>query len=425
MKKIKFCSSEKLPFYSMCLVAFTLPLSMKINTIAIIFAVLINLVQIFRERKFNVFIPRKTHMLFVGYYFLIIASLIYTQNLGEGIKKLEYNSSFLIMPIVFYKLRDLNKDQLRQILKVFVLSMILTSIFLLITAFIRYVPEKNLDVFFYKSLTSPLEFHPVYYSIYITFSIIILMFGLNYVNVKRYIIIIVFLMSILILLSSKSIITACIVFLGVFLFRQKKAGRMLLFGIILSIFLLIFNHGYLKDRFEEISEIENLSILKENSMTDFGKVNGLTLRLMIIKFSVMESLDDPFSFIFGQGYGDKQFFLDTVYEKHNMARTTNGNKIGYYGYNAHNQYIETFVSAGIIGLIYLFFLILSLIKITKTSKIAFCFYCLFIWSFFFESVITVNKGIVLFVFWSVIFINNEIDEDWYNFDLANGMILKN
>tara|TARA_R110001592_G_scaffold14826_1_gene65743 strand:- start:3512 stop:4723 length:1212 start_codon:yes stop_codon:yes gene_type:complete len=394
-------------------VAITLPLSMKINTLSIILSLLIVLIDIIKEKNARLMIPGKYELLFIGYYLMILFTIIYTENIGEALKKLEYNSSFIVLPVFYYRIRQLKLKEYEIIQKLYVVSLLLTSIALVVIASFKYLNGDNSNVFFYHSLTSPLGFHAIFFSMYVVLGLILVAFNNEKTRIKGKAYIIIFFCFILILLSSKSIIIFTFLYFSVWLFLSKgiKRKKVILLMIISCFLLLTLGNGFFKDRFIQIFNIEALNILKEDSMTEFDQVNGLTLRLMFSKYAIIETIKNPFDILFGQGFGDKQLFLDSVYEKHNMAITIDGKKIGYYGYNLHNQYIETFVCAGLLGITYLVFLLIVLTKKFSSNKMAFSFGLLIVWSFLFESVIMVNKGIVFFVFWSLIFINIDLNED--------------
>ncbi|WP_338358638.1 O-antigen ligase family protein [Yeosuana marina] len=410
MSKLPKISLSKISFYSICLVAITMPLTFEINSIAIILAAIVNFLYVTKKQNLKLLLPNKKDMLFIVYYLIIVISLLYTENIGMGLKNLEYNLSFIIIPVFFYRLKTLNKSEYKILIKSFILSLVLVSVFFLIIACIKYVNKGDSSVFFYHSLGSPFEFNAIYFSLYICLALIFILFEIRRENFKKLIPIFIFLILMLLLLSSKSIIIFIFILFGyIFIIRRKvDLRRMFYLAIIFSsLIVLILGSGFLKERFKKITNFDNLIILKEDSMTDFSKVNGLTLRLMFVKYSVLESLNNPLTFLIGQGFGDKQIFLDSVYERHNMAKIIHGRKVGYYGYNTHNQYIDMFISIGFFGLCYLIFMFLKLINFVKMDNIAISFYMLLLWAFLFESILSVNKGIVFFVFWSIFFINNK------------------
>jgi len=407
MIKLHETSLNKLSFYGICLVPITMFFSMKINSIAIILAISLGILDLFVNKNFKLLIPNRKDLLFIIYYLILIISLFFSSNFENGLKVLEYNLSFLVMPVFFYRMKKVSKGEYNLLIKLFIFGAVAVSFIFLIIASFKYTANEDISVFFYHSLSSPFDLHAVYFSIYICWALIILMQKLNKKNFRKLSSIIVFLVFILFLLSSKSIIVFAFFASIVVIYRKTQINRKVFLGTtfcLLIVFLLFSNP--VKDRFNKITNFDSLTVLKDDSMTDFNKVNGLTLRLMFVKYAVLESITNPLNFIFGQGTGDKHTFLDTVYEKHNMAKTINGKKVGYYGYNAHNQYVDTLVSIGIIGLLYLLGMIFKLINLNRTNYYALSFYILLSWAFLFESILAVNKGIVFFVFWSIFFINN-------------------
>lgn len=158
-------------------------------------------------------------------------------------------------------------------------------------------------------------------------------------------------------------------------------------------------------RFQEVLNYESLKELKYDRMTDFERVNGLTLRLMFSKFAIVDFFQDYRNIPFGVGLGDRKAFLNTAYENHNMARTIKDEKLGYYNYNTHNQYVEFLLGIGVIGLFYFLWMMRHNFKHSKKDWVLNWFYILMLWTFLFEAVLNRNKGIVLFVFWSIVFMS--------------------
>jgi O-antigen ligase len=124
----------------------------------------------------------------------------------------------------------------------------------------------------------------------------------------------------------------------------------ILIGGLVILVSLAFLGSSLRNRLMEVASTDNLEILKESSANDFNKVNGLTLRLMFWKWGLGDAPLD--SYLLGQGTGDVQDYLNRTYERHNLAITISAQeRYGYYGYNTHNQYVETFLKSGVLGLV--------------------------------------------------------------------------
>ncbi|WP_165605845.1 O-antigen ligase family protein [Flavivirga aquatica] len=231
----------------------------------------------------------------------------------------------------------------------------------------------------------------------------------------------IFYLFTLLLLSSKSILIFTSITLLILIIYNLKYYKLKIYSfffVLLVVLTLVLKVGFIKNRFSEVLNINSLSELKEERMTDFKKVNGLTLRLMFVKFSIQDFIESPKNILFGVGVGDRKEFLNSVYENHNMARKIKEKSLGYYNYNTHNQYVEIFLGLGTVGLLYFIWMFFYCVKRTKEEFIAKYIYGLLIWSFFFEAVLNRNKGIVFFVFWTTVFLCIE-----YSSEKNNSIIL--
>ncbi|WP_340064183.1 O-antigen ligase family protein [Ascidiimonas aurantiaca] len=367
-----------------------------------------------KERRFK---DHKQIIYLPIYFLILVLSLLITENLKAGLKILEYNLSFLALPIIFLQFGRVNEKQKTTLYSFFSYGVTIITFFLLVNAVLRYVEVGNSEEFFYHAFTSPIDFHPVYLSIYVYFAILISIHFMarngrvDLLNVIK----LLFYALALFLLSSKSVLLyTC--FTGILFILYtilKTINKIKLFSfllILITVLTLALQSDFIKNRFKEVLHIDSLSELKHERMTDFEKVNGLTLRLMFVKFSIQDFLQDPMNIPFGLGLGDRKEFLNSVYENHNMARTIKEQKLGYYDYNTHNQYVEIFLGLGIIGLIYFFWMFFYYIWSTKEKFISKSTYGLFIWGFLFEAILNRNKGIVFFVFWTIVFVYNESRE---------------
>jgi O-antigen ligase len=87
---------------------------------------------------------------------------------------------------------------------------------------------------------------------------------------------------------------------------------------------------------------------------------------------------------------------------------------GYLGYGPHNQYIEVLFSMGIIALALFIYILFWYLKevIRSRNYLGIQVMVLFILFFFTESALSVNKGIVPFVFFTVLFLGLPKNNDF-------------
>jgi len=197
------------------------------------------------------------------------------------------------------------------------------------------------------------------------------------------------------------LLVCCFVF--VLLWRRWKSvwiSSFIALGVLTvsGLVLMKFN-----TRFKEVSSFENLSIVAENQMTDFKMINGLTLRLMFWKFSMEEF--KPQDMVWGLGTGDVQDFLDSTYEKHNMAISYDGKVLGYYNYDVHNQFLDVFLRFGVVGIVLFVSFIRWLVKrfISHRMLVPLTFIFIIVITFLTETFLGLNKGIVFFALLTSLF----------------------
>ena len=142
----------------------------------------------------------------------------------------------------------------------------------------------------------------------------------------------------------------------------------------------------------------NLEVVNQEKYQFDTPVNGLTLRLIQLRFGV-KVLNQEDAWLFGVGPALSKPLLDDQYRSHNMytGNPELGDK-GMLAYNYHNQWMETLVAVGLPGLALLIILFASLLwaanyRIFETSLII-----VFAVFMFTESFLERQQGVVLFAF---------------------------
>jgi O-antigen ligase len=412
---------------SLIAVAATLPFTIQTNSIAIFFCTFIWVICSRVEDKILNFNTNKTLLiLYLLYFGLNIIGLLWTNNFDDSSWVIEKNLSIAILPLILLTGPVLSVNELRKIFFAFIIACLSGAFISLVLAIYRYTASNDIQEFFYYNLTQTFGMHPIYLSLYYALCICLLYFRSEKFNKKQKIgvaLLILFFALNIFLLDSKMVIGASMVLFSLFIFRLlcMKLGSFiwptLAFVVILVISsIALFNFS---PRFKEIASLKSLSILKEDRMTDFMMVNGLTLRLMFWKFSLKDF--PPTDMAIGLGTGDVQDFLDRTYEMHNMAISYDGKVLGYYGYDAHNQFLDIFLRFGFLGLGIFLLLLFSILKrfISIGSNLYISFFFMVICIFFSETFLGLNKGIVFFALFTSLFwlenekICNENRNSWY------------
>jgi len=172
-------------------------------------------------------------------------------------------------------------------------------------------------------------------------------------------------------------------------YKMKAIIALAIFSI--SSIIAILNLKVTRDRFA------NLEIKKFN-YTDVD-LNGFTGRIAMwtcAKDVIKEN------FMWGVGIGDAKEDLIADYRKKDF-------RVGYYwGYDSHNQYIETTLTIGIVGLVILLSIYFNIFSLAiKNKNMTFLSFCIIFFMFgLTESNLSTLKGISLFTFFISIFITS-------------------
>lgn len=357
----------------------------------IVFILFSLLKQIFYKKPIKDF--NKIALFFSGFFLFYVASLLYSNNLNIVFRLLERNVSWFILPLIFSFGIHSTKEERFKILIPFAIATQLFALFYLIIALFNFSQTGSFENFYYTELTSILDFHPVYFSLYLLFSISIFVY-VYFEKQKTFpvsLLIGLFLFDILmlILLSSKTILFVSILIFLITLIKNFKNHKWLLVLFGLSIFFLL-RFTTTKERFQE-SFFSKWELLSKDKFLYNDPFTGVTLRLITWKFVLLEMKNN--NYMIGTGSGDRQEFIDQVYKKYKM------DDAGYLGLNMHNQFLEFLISFGLIGLLY--FLIILFVCFQKAIKQKDYLYLIFLFSFSFmsltESNLQVHRGVVFFV----------------------------
>jgi len=350
-------------------------------------------------------------VLLMAFLLLYVIGLIYANDFGYGIKVLERKTTFLIFPIVMSGLIYLPKKFSERILWYFIYGMAASSILCLLIAFYRtissgsinFINPENLIVennFLYHRLSSAIDIHAVYYSMFIAFALILVINHLleNYklLHYKRIILNIVL---VLILGTMIFLLKAGIIAIGFFVAFLIVVTNHILKREYLSLrskvfyFVLIFSATF----FASIIVIKKVGPQEEYFSYDMKIVppdqgwNSINLRLA--KWDVaIQAIKDHW--ITGVGTGDLKSTLDEYY-------LGNGFEFAYLEhFNTHNQFLQTFLTIGILGFLVLISLFIFGIYTSLKNRdlVLFIFLILFGLFSISESTLATNKGIVAFSF---------------------------
>jgi len=342
-----------------------------------------------------------------------IIGLLYSSDVNEGMFFLEKKLSILFIPLIIFFITDKVRLQLNSILKAFILANFLASIICLILAVKKSLvigEEGNLifEPSHWPTVTEGFSFfkliayrysnfshsflsvfhHPSYFSIYILFSIVSIIYFIKWEkNYKPIYYLLIFYFSVFLwLLSSRAAyvtyLTGFLVLIVILILKHQKywiGFIMILLGITVSTIAL--SNKQLRENMKESIHLAEGKELNEDS----------DMRLWLWK-SGLEVFNE--NILFGVGTGDIKAELKKKYEKYKLSLASEHN------YNLHNQYLDIGVRLGIVGLILFLSWILYTLYVTIKNKqfLFFFFMLIMLVNFFFEVVLNSIAGVSFFVF---------------------------
>jgi O-antigen ligase len=365
---------------------------MTLNALAIL--LLVQLFALFKRgtktwKEFN-----KLLLIPVGFYLLHIASLVGSEDKSTGLFDLEVKMSLIIFPFLFGFQKESSKSHLTQLLLLFSMASALGGLFLLGNGLIQKIQTGFFPTY---SSFSP-NLHVSYLSAYATLNLVFCSKLLQKHQLKNWRI---------------PLIISLLITLPIVAFAQSKAG-MVIYALVASILvfqiILRFNHWIASGSLLVLVVSASLFIASNArfkamilAAKDYDKHLSGELqtgestadRLMTWNASLQLIKENLWM---GLGNGDVRNELENRYRKLNYIKPAE------LHLNAHNQYFETFLYMGILGFLYLLYLMFTPL-ILKEEAYRFLL-IIFGLHFLFESMFNTQAGIIFFVFWYVILINN-------------------
>ncbi|MBK9638750.1 MAG: O-antigen ligase family protein [Bacteroidetes bacterium] len=395
MMKESFTSS-KIIVALLLLSALALPLLLPVSIICWITIGIIRLankqerilmITSFKQNRILQFLP--------AIYLLYVIGLIWTENFKYAGLDLQIKAGFLLLPL-FIGTLDLSLKEFRKTTLFFIIGCALACLVLLANAFISFIETGNHTSFFYISYSS-LLMHPTYISMYLNMAILFLLQKMfdtkKEQHLKYYSAGILFFFVQLFQLSARtSLAVAMLTFLLAACYYLRK-GEILrikkwhFISILLFSTLSYFALQGFNNRFNQVSN----AITSTPADQIQPEYNSTTGRMEIWRES-MEILQD--NWLLGTGTGDVKDELMKTYEKHQFHYALD-KKL-----NAHNQFLQVWLTLGIVGLLLLIWsLALPIYRLKSQGQPLFALFAMvIILNSMTESILEVQKGVLFFVF---------------------------
>jgi O-antigen ligase len=415
---------EKLNLYTAIALAFALPFyKFLITPIVLIWMLSWLLEGNFKTKYLN--ISYKTlFFIIISFYILHVIGLFYSENTKSAFFDLEVKFSLFVFPIIIAFANNLYKKNFRAFLFAFVAGNLFASLICLINALYHSIGFNGTELFFntvvlnkefsfWESITHGGNYffyeklsvfhHTTYFSMYLAFSIVILLYLLKNANTHRkikifYVLIIMFFTIMIFLLSSRAGIIVIIGIVGINILIQllKKLKPILKISMILLSVSLFAGLIFFNPRFKVLSTI--IKSFNEYSANNNEKQNlEYNFSRILIWQASSEIIHE--NIMFGVGTGDVKNNLIEKYQQDKFQ------SILIQKLNAHNQFIETWIGLGVVGFITLLLLfILPLTSLVKNNKFLIVFFLFIVgFNFLFESMLNTQAGVVFFsLFYSLL-----------------------
>lgn len=389
-------------FISLLLVVITIPLENLWNSRAILCFVFAALIQAPSKAHFRQLKQHRYWILAVVYFFWHLITWFWDSPDAAFNIAVESHAAFLSLPIILTIIPRFSWRELTIACYAFIATIFVLCVIALIKAYLEYQVTHNPFVFSYHYLGYQVDLNAVFLSNYCFAGIVWLLYFNFLAKAQRAFIVPVWLViflclfffGMILLLSSKLVILIAGITLVIFAVaiagrRKRIAGIAIAVFTILSAVLIIRNVEYLRFRFTSLQ-------LKEYSGQQDNQ-NALAARLLMWQSAVELIKEKPLL-----GYGivrSKEALMEKYQQK--------GFEIGVrLKYNSHNQYLESWLNAGIVGLILflallyfplrtavrdkkllllillLHYMLQSLVEATLTVQQELIFFWFFIWLFY-------------------------------------------
>lgn len=356
----------------------------------------------------------KILLIFPFLFFIVhLLGLSYSENLKSGLFDIEVKLSFLFIPLVAIFITEKVKINYRLILKLFVYGNLIASLICICFAFFNSIQFNEIGNLVFKTsvwptLTNGMSFfqlinhrysyfsysylsifhHPSYFSVYILFSIFILVYLIQLGKTNRlisYILIIYFSIFIWLLGSRAAYITYLIgfsTFFVILVLKYKKYWIALaVFGVGIFISIITISNKQLSTNVNE-----TIAVMDGESINNYS---DMRLRLWKSGFEIFKE-----NLLFGVGVGDLDKEMSAKYVQYNFDLEKE------HIHNPHNQYLTEAATLGLVGLIiFAGWIITTLIITIKRKQFLFFYFMLIVAvNLFFESMLNLIAGIAFFVF---------------------------
>lgn len=392
--------------FCLCCVALTMPLGLRLNSIAIIvtgasafahFAYSRNRVELNSQFFF-----------FVSLYLGAFVGLANSTSLSPAIFDLEQKLPWLALALIFVLGGPISKAEMNLVLKSFLLSLTCVSFYALLTpeSFLNQPIESIVNMTWF-SWSESLPIGRIYLGLYCVFGLVVTKhffdeFARAYHKVLWALLFIFLLVSLLNTFAKAAMglfVALGCVELALLVYNSKKLYKFLSLLIsIIAIVILSVTENPFREMAKKILRKETFQFSDRPLLFEsinFRYVNWGS------SWSVLKKNEN---WLTGVGTGDAQGELDKEYQKRVSDHERNYLVIGY---NSHNQFLTTWLNYGLVFfLILVFQFIYTFWKYaSRGAKLSVYFLVIVVGSCMTESLFERQQGIVFYTFFNLLFIS--------------------
>jgi O-antigen ligase len=344
---------EKLFFYSLCLVAFLVPFDIKITNSVIIISFALWLLSARENVRANWPVFNRYFFLFASLYLINIPGLIHTDNLSGGFGRLESRLSYLAFPLMIF-FSAIDRRQLRIIGYSFCVGVFIAGLYCLSvslnTVFHTDPAARSFAQVTYLPLLTPLELHPTYFSIFVSFCIFFLLselFTALHGSPNRWLLIlpIACFAALNFLIQSRAPLASFLLILMigvafmVFTLKSTFHKRIAFAVIVLVVAGVLVNYKKVLTRFDlPFRKIPEMVLKPDDNKTDIATLSTI-FHLRSWYCSVL--LLSDYHMLTGYGSGDEKDILQPCYQQRGWITMADERQ------NAHNEYFSALLRMGI------------------------------------------------------------------------------
>lgn len=374
------------------LMAFSIPLPIRINSIVTLIAVVLCAGFLIMNRRLD----RKAFssplfLLVVAQLVILVIGLLHSPNVPQGLADIERFSFALVFILLFSQFKNMGLGS-DSIVISFIVGCLVTTLYAFVYTFLIMDDAGRSQVLEYGHLafTDPIRIHPTYLSIYLIFGFFFLieLWRLNRALWSR---------------KHIAVIGIALLYIAILIFFIRSQVGLLIFAALLVLYPLILmrRRGAIVTFILFATGLLVFLVDRDRVATVFdtyGKnvSSALDNRFKMWDGAIAAVKIKPF---FGAGTGGQQTLLN---EGYSIAGYEEGVALSY---NAHNQYLEFMARNGLLELL-CFVALLSYLfwqSLKRDNRTFVLFNMIVALAMLAESFLSVQKGIVFFYFFVAVF----------------------